>query len=871
MTPKASLALESFEEFVPVEAPSRPAPPAPIPRDDAQARAAQVDVFWDEDGTPAVEIVNPEIFGEPRSAEARAFYTRVFAAAEVESLRVDASQARAEIRFHAESDDPRRGLQALAAAFRKLDASLARAVAVADYLGRDPELQLFRYGHWISTWVVKHEIPGRIRLHNPALFRRRELRQSIESELTNTLGVDRFSTQELTGSVLIHYNPSQIQKHQIVEILDQALEKAIEDGPSPVDLDLPVSVASVILAAASRFAFPVLTPLSAAVFLYSVIPSFKGAYRVAFEEKRLGVDLLDAIVVAACLATNQIFAGSVLGLTLSISRKLVEKTEQDSKRMLVNVFGKQSRFVWLEKDGVEVETPLEKLVVGDVIVVHTGESVPADGEVVDGMAMADQHALTGESAPVEKIKGDRVLAATTLIAGKIRVAVTSAGEETTSAKLAQILNDTAGYTLDAQSKGEKLADRAVAPTLALGAISLAARGVNSAVAVVNCDLGTGIRMAAPIAMLSSLTLCAQQGILVKSGRALETMNDVDTFLFDKTGTLTRERPEVGRVVTFEGYDESQILQWTAAAENKFSHPIAKAILDKFGELGLPMPKTDDSKYSVGYGITVGVDGHTVRVGSARFMQHEGIPFPSEIDREIERVHDEGHSLIMVGVDDKLGGAIEMKAADRGEVADVIAGLRARGADHLAIISGDHERPTRKLAQRLGMDRYFAEVLPQDKAGYVQTLQKEGRRVCFIGDGVNDSIALKKADVSISLRGASSIATDTAQIVFMEESLQKLLHLCDISRDLQGNIDRSWRMIVGANLVCVAGALFGNFGVMHSMVFNQIGGLLAVGNGLLPLRKAAQLQREKDRLAEFLAAHAALGSPSGGESSSLRRG
>jgi len=313
------------------------------------------------------------------------------------------------------------------------------------------------------------------------------------------------------------------------------------------------------------------------------------------------------------------------------------------------------------------------------------------------------------------------------------------------------------------------------------------------------------------------------------------------------------------------------LQWTAAAENKFSHPIAKAILDKFAELGLPMPKTDDSKYSVGYGITVGVEGHVVRVGSARFMRHEGIPSPSEIDHEIARVHDEGHSLIMVGVDDRLGGAIELRAADRSEVTDVIAGLRARGADHLAIISGDHERPTRKLAQRLGMDRYFAEVLPQDKASYVETLQKEGRRVCFVGDGVNDSIALKKADVSVSLRGASSIATDTAQVVFMEESLQKLLHLRDISRDLQRNIDRSWQMIVGANLICVAGALFGNFGVMHSMVFNQIGGLLSVANGLLPLRKAARLQREKDQLAEFLAAHAALESHSGDDSQIRRIG
>jgi Cu2+-exporting ATPase len=209
---------------------------------------------------------------------------------------------------------------------------------------------------------------------------------------------------------------------------------------------------------------------------------------------------------------------------------------------------------------------------------------------------------------------------------------------------------------------------------------------------------------------------------------------------------------------------------------------------------------------------------------------------------------------MVGVDGALGGALELKAAQRSEAQLVIDGLRARCAKHLAIISGDHDRPTRNLARKLGMDRYFAEVLPQDKARYVETLQKEGRRVCFIGDGVNDSIALKQADVSISLRGASSIATDTAEIVFMEESLEKLLEIHDVATDLQRNIKRSWRMIVGANAICIAGALFGNFGVMHSMVFNQIGGLLAVGNGLLPLRKAAQLQRQKDELAHFIAEH-----------------
>ena len=182
---------------------------------------------------------------------------------------------------------------------------------------------------------------------------------------------------------------------------------------------------------------------------------------------------------------------------------------------------------------------------------------------------------------------------------------------------------------------------------------------------------------------------------------------------------------------------------------------------------------------------------------------------------------------------------------------MVAGLRQRGIDHLAIISGDHEEPTRKLAELLGMDRYFAEVLPADKANYVELLQKEGRTVCFVGDGINDSIALKKAEVSISLRGASTIATDTAQIVFMEERLVRVLDLRDIARDLEGNVRRSWQLILWPNGVCIAGAFLFGFGILHSMLFNNVSALFALGNGLWPLRKVAALQAARDAERELV--------------------
>ncbi len=284
------------------------------------------------------------------------------------------------------------------------------------------------------------------------------------------------------------------------------------------------------------------------------IPTFKAARDVLFVERRLGVDVLDAIVVVGCLSTMQIFPGTLLCWCLSFGRVLVKKTQDDSKRLLINAFGKQPRYVWLYRDGTEIQVAMDKLQVGDVIVVSTGEVVPVDGFIVEGLAVIDQHALTGESTPAEKGVGDRVFASTLMVAGKIYVEVEKAGNETASAKISQILADTAGYKLTSQYKGERLADKAVIPTLALASVGMATMGPGGAVAILNSDFGTGIRMAAPLAMLSSLALCAHKGILVKDGRALELMNEIDTVLFDKTGTLTHERPEVGRIIACEPHD-----------------------------------------------------------------------------------------------------------------------------------------------------------------------------------------------------------------------------------------------------------------------------------------------------------------------------
>lgn len=823
---------------------------------------AQPSIQFPRPGT--LRILNANLFHTTDSPAFATFVRRAFRSPGIQGLSIPKpGQPFADLHFDSQHYSPKQILEQLTAAIDadfppQIDPSANEPqispVAIARH--RTGAVAYYRYQNLVTGWELLSESTGMIRLRNPALYRKGSLCEAIERELMSVLGVDRFKTHSLRSTVQVNFDPRRLSGANIIEIIDSALAAAEhQEVLDKLDLDLALCSASLPIAAAAQLAFPPLMPVAAAIFAYTAIPSFKGAYDVVVKERRLGVDVLDSLVVLGCLGTLQLFPGAVMAWCLSLGRLLVKKTEDNSKKMLLNAFGKQPRFVWLMKDGVEIEVPLEKIARGDIVAVHTGDAVPVDGHIIEGMAMIDQHALTGESTPAEKGVGDRVYASTILVAGKIFVSVEQAGTETATAKISQILNDTAGYKLTSQNKGERLADQAVIPTMVVSGIAFSTLGPFAGVAVLNSDLGTGIRMAAPLAMLSSLSLCAQKGILVKDGRALELMNEIDTVLFDKTGTLTRERPEVGEIVTAHGHKPEEVLLFAAAAERKFHHPIALAILHKAEELHLELPATDETEYKVGYGISVGVNGHLIRVGSRRFMEMEGIVIPDTIESKLAAVHEDGDTMVMVAIDDHLGGALELRAALRPEVKDIIQGLRQRGIKHLAIISGDHEAPTKKLAEELGMDRYFAQVLPADKAEYVEKLQAEGRKVCFVGDGINDSIALKKANVSISLRGATTIATDTAHIVFLEQGLGKLCELRDIARSLDHNIRRSWGMILVPNAACVVGVFTMGLGVGFSVLTNNVAAIGALINGVLPMREVAKLEAERRHMLELeLAAH-----------------
>jgi len=619
-----------------------------------------------------------------------------------------------------------------------------------------------------------------------------------------------------------------------------------EQSAEEREINTLLTISSVLLGTTTigMLVYPPLLLLSAFPAIYTFYPYIQSAYRGLVHERRVTTGVLDVVCLTGMLLTGHVFTAVLANTLILLSRKLVVQTEDRSRRSLVNVFGQQPRSVWVLMDDTEIEVPFEHLKPGDLVVVNAGEIVPVDGTIVEGMASIDQHMLTGEAQPVEKNVGDPALASTILLSGKVHIVVEHAGQDTAAARIGDILQRTADFKLSIQSRGEAVSDKASLPTLVLGTVTLPLLGINSALAILFSGLGYNMRLIAPLSVLNFLQIMADSGILIKDGRSLETLQQVDTIVFDKTGTLTLEQPHVHHIYTWNGYDEDALLTRAAAAEYRQIHPIARAILQAAGERGLHVPRIEDARYEVGYGIKVRLENQVVRVGSDRFMQMEGISVSLTIHDLQTHCNAAGHSLVLVAVDDHLAGGIELQPTIRPEARRIIDQLRAYGME-LSIISGDQEQPTRSLAHELGIDRFFANTLPENKAKLIEQLQGEGRTVCFVGDGINDSIALKQANVSVSLRGATTIATDTAQIVLMDASLNQLAHLFELARNFEHNMQANLITTIIPGAICVGGVFLLNFKLLTAVMLYNVGLVVGVGNAMYPIVRHYIHERHTD--------------------------
>lgn len=594
--------------------------------------------------------------------------------------------------------------------------------------------------------------------------------------------------------------------------------------------------ALVVSTTTSILIYPPLVFLHIPVMIYFQIPFYKEAYQ-DLKKRQVTTTVVDATLAIGSISYTFVYPSILIIGTLgwwvyTYANKLVTQSQDGTRQKLTNLFGQQPKHVWILQNGIEIEVPFETVQVGDLVVINAGQMIPVDGVIHDGIASIDQHKLTGESQPAEKGIGDFVFAATVLLSGKISIRVEKTGEETAAAQVGQILIQTSDFTSTVQLRGKEIANKAALPTLIMGFLSWPMVGPSKALAILFSGIGYNMRLLGPLSVMNYLQLNAEQGILIKDGRALEQISQVDTVVFDKTGTLTQDIPHVGGLFTCHGYDETQLLTYAATAEYRQTHPIAKAIVQEAEKRGFSLSTISEAAYEIGYGIKVTIDGKQIRVGSHRFMAMENIPIPENIEHIQKITYEQGHSLVYLAINNQLAGVIELVPSVRPEAKQIIDYLHQAGLE-LIIISGDHEWPTRTLASSLGIEHYFAETLPENKADLIGQLQEEGKSVCFIGDGINDSIALKKANVSISLRGASTIATDTAQIILMDQNLNQLKALFELSTRFESNMHINLMTTVLPGIIIIGGAFSGMIGYARSIGVFTVGLAAGVTNAMLP--------------------------------------
>lgn len=620
-----------------------------------------------------------------------------------------------------------------------------------------------------------------------------------------------------------------------------ASEQVNQGAEQELNHYLAVSGSALAISGFGGLFFPPISVVGAAGIVYTCVPIFQRAYQQLFEQRRLRVSLLDAFATLSVLLNGFYFAGALGNTVYFLGRKLLLKTEDQSRKELSTLFGRQPRKAWILRGELEIEMPLEELQAGDLVAVHAGQPVPVDGVVRSGVISVDQSLLTGEAQPIERGIGDQVLASTLVVSGRAHIEAKQMGNATLVEQIGTMLNRTADYRSTVEAQSEKAADLSVLPLFALSGLALATVGTEAAVTVLSGNFVDGIRVGLPLSMLNVLKQAGQRNILIKDGRALELLQQVDTIVFDKTGTLTLEQPRLGDIYPCPGFSADELLLYAATAEARQTHPIARAILHAAAERFLALPEHDQVRYEVGGGVQAEVAGQRVCVGSTRFLSMVGIEIPSALLEQEQRSHKLGHSLVYVAVGDRLGGALELCPSPRPEVRQVLAALRARGLK-LCIISGDRDAPTRRLAEELGIDRYYAEVLPEGKAELVARLQREGGKVCFIGDGVNDTIALKTATCSISLSGATSLAVDTAQIVMLDGTLQKIPELFSLARDFQTTVRGNLAAAITPSVALIGGVFFLGFGIYASLIFYNLSLLASLGIAMLPALRGDRSKR-----------------------------
>ena len=541
---------------------------------------------------------------------------------------------------------------------------------------------------------------------------------------------------------------------------------------------------------------PIRTAYTAVV---SVKYIWKGIQTLA--KGKIEVPVLDATAIGVSMLRGDYgTAGSVMFL-LGVGELLEEWTHKKSVGDLARSMSLNVGKVWLKKDGQEILVPSEKIVSGDEVVVHMGNLVPFDGEVSDGEGMVNQASLTGESVPVRRTLGSVVYAGTVLEEGELTILVKQTGGSSRYEKITAMIEESEKLKSGLESKAEHLADRLVPYSLGGTALTyLLTRNATKALSILMVDFSCALKLAMPISVLSAIREANQHKITVKGGKFLEAVADADTIVFDKTGTLTKAQPTVAEVVSFsETKSPDELLRIAACLEEHFPHSMAKAVVDAAKEKHLDHEEMHSKvEYIVAHGISTTIEGKKAVIGSYHFVfEDENSVIPKGMEEKFSRLPAE-YSHLYLAIEGVLAAVICIEDPLRPEAAEIVRQLKKAGLKKIVMMTGDSERTAKAIAKKVGVDEYYAEVLPEDKANFVEKEKAEGRKVIMIGDGINDSPALSAADVGIAISEGAEIAREIADITVAADDLAEILVLRMLSNRLMKRIHRNYRFIVTFN-------------------------------------------------------------------------
>jgi len=703
---------------------------------------------------------------------------------------------------------------------------------------------------------VRHFISGRIRLHLPSLCRKEKLAEAAVAWLEAQNGIKRARLNYACACLIIEYDVSfegtlraTLGRLSLMSLDDlRALvapgQTSAASRPAPLPLPAagrplwrrtPLGLPTVSLLMAFS-ANPVVAAINMPLMLWNAYPIALRAWRVWRREGRLNVDFLDTLAIAASLAQGNPMAGAIVTWLIKLGDWIRDLTAAGSRRAISELLEFQTKTAWVIRDDIVTAIPAAELAVGDAVVVYPGEIIPVDGEIIDGHAMIDQKTITGEGLPIMRGAGEAVFAATVIRDGQLTVRAIRVGTSTTAGQIARLVESAPIGDTRMQNHAEKLADRLVMPTLGLAVGTAALTGdFNRFLSLVIVDYGTGIRVAAPTAVLASMTHAARAGIIIKSGAHMERLAQVDTLIFDKTGTLTHGSPAVLDVISYErGITERHLLGLAAAAETQLKHPVAEALRVKARALGANIPYCEETKYRIGLGVEGQVNGYYLHVGNERLMRQGSIDIRAAQTDRIA-LDGQGHSCIYVAIDGTLAGLVPFSDQIRPEGREVIERLHGMGIRNSVMLTGDNAVVARAVGRRLGLSRQFAEMLPADKSEIIQQYQREGNVVAMVGDGINDSPALSFADVGIAMKHGAEVARESADVVLMEDSLWKLVKAVEISRGAVSLIRQNYAIVAGLNTLALGLALPG--GLISPSVTALISNgsaILASLNGIRPI-------------------------------------